>query len=386
MTGSIGKYSVKGSSRPRWRYRIYVAKDATGKWQREGKGGFGKEAEANEAMQLHMLTLKTRSAAVSPAGPIWTLTTWVHHWLDHYGPTRCQPKTLERYRELAAYIAPDLGEVPLLRLTHTDLESALFALLKVPGKRRKHLSVKTVLHVAGIINVTLNKAFKLGLVPVNPMLRVELPSIERKDARSLDQKEIQLLRQACQGDWTFTLIELALACGARRGELLALTWADVDWLTRSLGIDKSLEQTRAGVRVKRPKNGRARVFRIPQSAIAALEFHRIQQQEAKRLFGPDYQDLDLIFCEPNGVFLKPHLVSQTISRRLKKAGIKNASFHSQRHSHASNLLSLGVPLPAVSARLGHSDTNVTARVYSHALPDDDDRAADAWEKLVSKVH
>ena len=132
---------------------------------------------------------------------------------------------------------------------------------------------------------------------------------------------------------------------------MALTWQDVDWLARSLRMDKSLEQTRQGLRLKRPKNGRARVFRIPQSAMTALEFHRTQQQEAKRLFGPDYHDTGLIFCTPNGDFLKPDIVSQTIVRRLRKAGIKDASLHSMRHTHGSHLLSRGVPLPAVSARL-----------------------------------
>jgi integrase len=60
---------------------------------------------------------------------------------------------------------------------------------------------------------------------------------------------------------------------------------------------------------------------------------------------------------------------------MRKAGIKAGSFHSLRHPHASNLLSRGVPLPAVSARLGHADPTITARIYSHALPDDDRRAA-----------
>jgi integrase len=53
-----------------------------------------------------------------------------------------------------------------------------------------------------------------------------------------------------------------------------------------------------------------------------------------------------------------------------------------RHTHASNLLSRGVPLPAVSARLGHADANVTARVYSHALPADDQRSADTWDSII----
>ncbi|HXS94617.1 MAG TPA: tyrosine-type recombinase/integrase [Candidatus Limnocylindrales bacterium] len=67
---------------------------------------------------------------------------------------------------------------------------------------------------------------------------------------------------------------------------------------------------------------------------------------------------------------------------MRKAGITTASFHTLRHTHASNLLSRGVPLPAVSARLGHADANVTARVYSHALPADDQRAADTWDAII----
>ena len=69
--------------------------------------------------------------------------------------------------------------------------------------------------------MALNKAFKLELIPVNPMLRVELPSVEKKDAHSLTPEEIHSVRGICRGDWTFALVELALASGARRGELLA---------------------------------------------------------------------------------------------------------------------------------------------------------------------
>jgi integrase len=116
--------------------------------------------------------------------------------------------------------------------------------------------------------------------------------------------------------------------------------------------------------------------------MAPLEFHRTQQQEHKRLFGASYRDHSLIFCCPDGDFLEPDLVSQTIIRRLRKAGIKDVSFHSLRHTHASKLLSRGVPLSAISARLGHFDTNATARVYTHALPADDDRAPDAWDALM----
>jgi integrase len=94
---------------------------------------------------------------------------------------------------------------------------------------------------------------------------------------------------------------------------------------------------------------------------------------------------DLVFAQPNGDYLDPALVSQVVIRRMRKAGIKKGSFHSLRHTHASISLSNGVPLPAVSARLSHADVNVTARVYSHAIPDDDRRAADAWETILGPL-
>ena len=136
--------------------------------------------------------------------------------------------------------------------------------------------------------------------------------------------------------------------------------------------------------MKRPKNGRVRKFRIGQSTIAALRFQVDQQRERRALLGSGYQG-NLVFCGPDGSPLDPALVSQTIVRRLKKAGIRGASLHTLRHTLASHLLSNGVPLPAVSARLGHSDVNVTARIYSHMLPDDDTRAADAWETVIRPV-
>jgi len=255
-------------------------------------------------------------------------------------------------------------------------------MLKVKGVRRDHIGARTVRHVAGVVSVALAEAVEQELMQSNPMYRLKFPSAERKDARSLTPAEIQALREACRGDWIFPLIELALATGARRGELLALTWADLDWIGGAVTISKSVEQTRAGLRIKEPKGKKTRTFSLGKTALAALQFRRDEQAEHARKFGSDYRaGLNLIFTQPNGDYLAPDLVSQVIVRRMAKAGIKG-SIHMLRHSHASHLLSNGVPLPAVSARLGHADTNVTARVYSHALPDDDRRGADTWDKLI----
>lgn len=337
-------------------------------------------------MRIAMAEVEAASK-MAPA-PKKTLGEWLRSWLETYAVDRCQPKTLERYRQLAGYIlnAPEgpvqLSGVDLADLSHTKIEAALYGLLKPPGKRREHISARTVRHVAGLLSVALNKAFRLELVPVNPMLRVELPAAKQKDARSLTPDEIRALRETSRGDWTFALVELALAVGARRGELLALEWTDLDWVSGTLTIGKSLEQTKAGLRIKCPKNGKSGPCRLPQSATVALQFLRDQQGERRRMFSTGYQDHALIFCQPDGSYHEPDLVPQVVIRRMRKAGISAAIFHTLRHTHASNLLSRGAPLPAVSARLGHSDTNVTARVYSHALPADDQRAADVWDSIV----
>ena len=387
--GSVWKYVARNGERL-WRFQ-FEGDSVDGRRQRLSRAGFSTRGDARNALDdaiKNYATSKAMPAAAPP--PRETLAEWVRTWLRDYGPERCQPKTLERYNGLASYILDategepaQLAATPLADVGHKQVELALRALLRMKAKRVAHLSIKTVREVAGVLSVALNEAFRLEKININPLLRVKLPKAEHSEARALSSEEIANLREACRRDWTFTFVELALATGARRGELLALTWSDVDWLGSALSISKSLEETRAGgLRVKAPKSGKSRRFRIGLSTITALQFLQGQVSEHRRLCGAMYQKHDLVFCRPDGAYFSPDLVSQAIMRRMKRAGIKDASLHTLRHTHASSLLSKGVPLPAVSARLGHADTNITARIYSHALPQDDARAADAWENVM----
>lgn len=387
--GSVWKYIARHGARL-WRYQ-FEGDPVESKRHRFSKAGFATRNEALNALRDAIKNYGERKAtpAEQPT-PKETLADWVRIWLRDYAPERCQPKTLERYLGLASYVLDaregepaQLAAMSLEKVDHRIVETALRALLQMRAKRVDHLSAKTVREVAGVLSVALNEAFRLEKININPLLRVKLPKPERTEARALSSEEIAKLREACRGDWTFTFVEVALATGARRGELLSITWSDVDWLNATLSINKSLEETRAGgLRVKAPKSGKSRRFRIGQTTIAALQFLQSQVREHRRMAGSMYQKHDLVFCRPDGAYFSPDLVSQAITRRMKRAGIKGASLHTLRHTHASSLLSKGVPLPAVSARLGHADTNITARIYSHALPQDDARAADAWENVM----
>lgn len=305
------------------------------------------------------------------------LSLWLEKWLATYAPVRCHSaKTIERYHEIARYLSstPELmaaANTPIEELKPAVLESGILSLLCAPAIRRDHLSPTTVRHFGQLLDVALTKASMLDLIDRNPMDKVELPGLsQRPEARCLTLPEIRKLRDICRGEWTFPFVEIALGTGARRGELLALEWPDVNLKAGILTISKSLDQTKAGLHIKAPKNGHARRCTLPSSTVTAL------REAFARSSG-------LIFGSDSETYRNPALVSQLIVRRLRKAGVRGASLHSLRHTHASNLLSRGISLAAVSRRLGHSSPATTARIYTHRLPPDDRRAAEEWDDLLT---
>jgi integrase len=152
-------------------------------------------------------------------------------------------------------------------------------------------------------------------------------------------------------------------------------------------FSKSLEQTRDGLREKPTKNERSRHISLPPSLTELLKFHREKQAENRRLLGPDYRtDLDLVFCDPRGDYRKPDSITAKACLIARKAGFpRGVSLHTLSHSHASQLLSAGIPLPTVSKRLGHTDVHTTATIYSHSLPKDDLKAAELWDATFKKA-
>lgn len=318
-----------------------------------------------------------------PVSKDTNLATWVQYWIDCYATLRCKSGfTLDRYRSLAKYLVSgastelrDVSQVSLANLTHQQVESALLDLLRQPASRKKYLSVRSVRHLGDLLRVALSRAERLGLIASNPMLKVELPPFERSEARSLSIEEVARLLEACRRDWTYNFVSLALAAGLRRGELLALEYEDLNYCTRTLSVAKSLEETRTSLKLKKTKNGRSRVLKLGESTLKLFPRYDLGGQ----------LNQGLIFPDENGQWRRPACVSQVIARRLRKAGILKASLHTLRHTHGSLMLSNGMPLPAVSARLGHSDPGFTLRVYAHALPPDDSRVAEAWDRLVSTL-
>ncbi len=376
MKGSVQKKRLP-SGTVVWQLQLDAGRDENGKRVRISKN-FPRKGDADGEL-ARLVNERQEGAVVRPSPK--TFRDFMTEWLSEHAEKHCSRKTAERYRQLAEYAIEALGGVPLRDVSTLMLERLYNRLHDTNGKAGKPLSARTVKHVHDTVRCALNTALRWKLLRVNPAVACSLPQIERREARVLEDVQLQWLLDAARGHpWMHGLLVLASASGLRRGELLALRWSDVDFTFGSLTVSKSLEQTKKGLRVKSPKSGKARKLTLPSAAVETLQAHRHEQERLRQSFGADYRkDLDLVFSSPSGEHLKPNTVSPAVCDLAARCGLTGIGLHSLRHTHGSQLLSAGVPLPTVSKRLGHSSVNVTASIYAHAFAADEIAAAEAWE-------
>ena len=136
---------------------------------------------------------------------------------------------------------------------------------------------------------------------------------------------------------------LGLRPGARRSELLALQWADLDFETGIMNVSKSLEQTKAGLRIKSTKSSKPRRFAVPAAALGAPREHRARQDNDRAMFAADYEENDLVFCRPEGRYYSPDRICARVVELMKKAGLDGVTLHSLRHTNVSEPGQQGSP-------------------------------------------
>jgi integrase len=393
MKGTISKRPLKNGE-VRWAYSFFagwIDKDGGRARDQRTKSGFTTKRAAESALRIAISQARTAAALETPQSPAFS--SFVEHWLDEHAGRRCAPKTMERYRELARYAAKHLGATPLAELTTAQIQQMVHRLEDSGGAitkehpKGKPLSAKSVRHVGTLLHTCLADAVRLGHIEVNPMAdhRVILPKLRKRVPPVLDMEKIALMFNRARGTRMFAFVVLAAASGCRRGELLALTWPDLNFDTSLMLISKSLEQTRAGLRIKSTKSEEPREIGIPDDALEVLREHRAEQDRDRVLYGTDYEDHNLVFCQPSGAYYSPDRMGARVAELMRKAGLHGVSLHSLRHSHASVLLSQGVPVPVVAERLGHANQNITLAIYSHALPKDKRAAANLWNDAIRDV-
>jgi integrase len=399
--------------RTAWRIRIDVATYDEDDLRIDRKQTYSTFHGTENEAELHRLQTaiaigvkKAPVAAGAPATPeaaaqALTLGQYAQTWLDRRLSTMAPKGQTERgYRALfRLYIIPAFGGLVLSHTTREDILQA-FATLVQPapaasgeggngharsGRTGRAMGPRTVVHVWQKLKAVLEDAADAGLFDAKQLrdIRRRLPSYSsQEEAKALDDAQTARLLKAAQAHVLGGVIRFALFTGCRRGEICALRWQNVR-LTEDGGeiaIVEAMADDFSRIWVKEPKSRASkRKIAIGRSLAAELRVRRAQHQaECDALGGPDISERR-VFRNQLGDNLNPCVLTEGIRHLFAAAGLGEFSLHSLRHTHASTLLRNGENIRAVSKRLGHSDPAFTLRVYSWAMPAEDNKLADTAE-------
>jgi len=340
----------------------------------------------DEVQQQLIKALHDRSQGLPAVGEKQTVGTFIEHWLEHTIKLSVRPRTYQSYELLSRlHIVPDLGRLPLTKLTPEHVEALLARKLKA------NLSAQTVRHVRTVLRRCLAQAVKRGAVLRNVATMVEPPRlVRRRQGHVLDAEQARLLLTTAQSDrLMFPLLTVALSLGLRRGELLGLRWTDIDTDAGRISISRSIQRYKgAGLQATDPKTEHSRrLLTLPQACVRALRAWKAHQSEQRLAAGPDWQDTGLIFTTPIGTPVDPRNLHRQFKHMLGAAELPQVSrFHDLRHACATYLLSQGVTLRTISDLLGHSSISVTSDVYAQVAPQLLDDAARKIDALFVAPH
>ncbi|MEZ5821639.1 MAG: tyrosine-type recombinase/integrase [Xanthobacteraceae bacterium] len=307
-----------------------------------------------------------------------TVSSFLESWIEHMR-TQISPKSHARYSELARKnIVPLLGSVVLTKLKPTAISSAYAKALTDGCRKGGGLSPQTVTHMHRILKQALSQAVKWELIARNPADAVDPPKTTRGSMNTYDLDQTAELIEAMRPTRMLIPALLAVLCGMRRGEVVALRWKNVNLVTGQLAILESAEQVGSKVRYKSPKSGRGRTLALSASLVDELRAHRFRQAEELLKVGIRLSDDTFVVAQTDGSPLQPDSLTQDWVRKLANTSLPRVRFHDLRHAHATHLLSSGVHPKVASERLGHSKIGITLDLYSHVMPG---MEADAAERV-----
>jgi integrase len=286
------------------------------------------------------------------------------------------PHSRERYGYVLNHARRHLGERRLQKLRAVDL-AGFYATLA-----REGLAPRTIRLIHTVLHRALGQAKIWGLVRDNPAELAKPPKAPDRETAILQPDQAAILLERLRGNPLSLFVSLALGTGARRSELLALRWQDIDFDAGRLTIEQALEETRAyGLRIKGPKtkHGR-RTISLPPHLLTELRQHRRMLQEERLARGLGKAPADSpVLATPEGTYQSPNALSKAWPRFMAAIGMPKVTVHSLRHTHASMLIASGVDILTISRRLGHSSPTITLGVYGHLIHGTDDRAAAIME-------
>ena len=360
-----------------WCYHLNVLID--GKRVQHKRGGFTTRADAQRAERAKLSEV---DGGVRLGASQLTLGDYLAQWLVRYERSGAvKSHTVTTAQSLVrVQLTPRLGHVTLARLRRLHVQTLVGDLVA------SGLSPKTVRNVIGLLHKALGDAVRLGVLPYNCADNVTLPKYVRPDLQPYDAAEVAALLQYVDAhdDLLAAAWWLALTCGLRRGELCGLRWQDVDLVRGELAVRVTRLAGKHGTVTSTPKSRNSvRTLTLVPGAVNALARLRDQHDALRAQLGDWSHDQVLVMHD--GAPVKPGRLSKRWHALLRAAGLRELRLHDARHTHGTVLADAGVPVHAISARMGHASVATTMHFYVHAGAAADRRAALTFADLLQST-
>jgi len=371
-----GHLRQRGADPKAWSLVVDLGRDpVTGKRRQKWVSFHGTKRQAQRALNDLLSEIQTGSY-IEPTKE--TFADFSQAWLRDYAEPNLRPATHANYEQsLRLHAFPIIGNISLASLRPADIQQALKA------AQDKGLAPKTVRHVHTAIHRVLSQAVSWGMLARNPAELVTRPRVPRPELSVWGEEQAAAFLESARSHRLFAVFWLAIATGMRRGEVLGLSWRDVDLERGRISISRSLVPVHGRPVLQEPKSPTSiRAVAISPETVAVMREHHARQKEEQEFLG--LPDSPFVFTSVNGNPVDPRGIHRVLDKLVIAAGVPRIRFHDLRHTCATLMLRQGTHPKVVSERLGHKDIGVTLNIYSHLLPDMQQEAAALLDSTLAR--
>ncbi len=333
----------------------------------------GNKRKAEQALQKVLLEYSENESNINDMLFVDFLLMWVQQIKPLVKPVTWETYDKVTKGKIIPYFESKHFKLRDLRGMHF---TEYFVYLKEHGRadNKGGLSKKAVLNIRGVLSSAFGYAVENDLIHDNIVERSRLPIFEDKahTPTIYTTEQIKtLLEYAESTNSKATLfLFLEMFTGARKGELMALTWDNVNFDNGAIYICQnrtgSKKEVLEHLTTPKTKNG-YRTIPLPQKVMNMLRVEKEEQEKRKKELGEYYKvyDYDYVIRQADGSIYNPNSINRIIKKMTDKIGLPHCRVHDYRHAVASILFENGTSLQDVSTQLGHGQTSTTERIYIH---------------------